>query len=91
MAGIEILTVDELTEQLQAELEETKQQVSKDKDSTKSLKRNIWKFLKPVPAEEIHTSRVMSLLSNASYYIHRLQVCFFPSALTHSAFSSSLF
>ena len=74
----DILTVDELADQLQSEMQnvsktEMAEAVLKDVGKT-AARPNIWKFLKPVPLEDIQNSRIMASLANVSYYLQRLQV-----------------
>lgn len=72
----DILTVDELTEQLQSEMETASKEAEAPTASelTKASRPNIWKFLKHVPLEEIQISRIMASLANATYYLPRIQV-----------------
>eukprot|EP00210_Caulerpa_lentillifera_P006204 g5928.t1 len=68
------LTMEEMTQQLQTELENSAVELNEESVSelAKASRPNIWKFLQPVPTNEVQESRFMASLSHASYYLSRL-------------------
>lgn len=68
------LTMEEMSQQLQTELENSAVELNDESVSelAKASRPNIWKFLQPVPSAVVQESRFMASLSHASYYLSRL-------------------